>query len=220
MATNQQKGNCYLCGAELGKVAMKNHIFKVHSDPSGEQECCLIKVEGMDKRYWLLLDMPLTASLKNLDDFLRKIWLECCGHMSAFMGSDYQEYPMSRKLSAFSEGAQIGYEYDFGDTTRLLVSFVGKTRRKKQREVVRLLARNAPIEWKCAECGKPAELVFIELLYDGDENPCLCESCAEEQDMDMDMALPVTNSPRMGVCAYTGEFDHYGFEEYAKCNKK
>ena len=67
MATNQQKGNCYLCGVELGKVAMKNHILKQHSDPAGEQECCLIKVEGMDKRYWLLLDAPTTASLKNLE---------------------------------------------------------------------------------------------------------------------------------------------------------
>ena len=122
MATNQQKGNCYLCGVELGKVAMKNHILKQHSDPAGEQECCLIKVEGMDKRYWLLLDAPTTASLKNLDDFLRRIWLECCGHMSAFMGDGYQEFPMSRRLSAFPEGSRIGYEYDFGDTTRLLVS--------------------------------------------------------------------------------------------------
>ena len=220
MATKQQKGNCYLCGAELGKVAMKNHILKQHSDPAGEQECCLIRVEGMDKRYWLFLDAPLTTSLKSIDDFLRRIWLECCGHMSAFMASDYEEYPMSRKLNAFPEGTQMIYEYDFGDTTRLVVSFVGRTRRKKQRETVRLLARNVPMEWKCAECGKPAELVFIERLYEDDEDPCLCEACAEKLDMDMEMGLPVTNSPRMGACAYTGEWDHYGFEEYAKCNEK
>ena len=37
MTTNQQKGNCYLCGAELGKVAMKNHILKQHSDPAGSR---------------------------------------------------------------------------------------------------------------------------------------------------------------------------------------
>ena len=96
MATNQQKGNCYLCGAELGKVAMKNHILKLHDDPAGEQECRLVKVEGMDKRYWLLLDLPLTASLKNLDDFLRKIWLECCGHMSAFMGLAENDAPVEQ----------------------------------------------------------------------------------------------------------------------------
>lgn len=216
MATIQQKGNCYLCGTELGKVAMKNHILKQHSEPDGEQECCLIKVEGMDKRYWLLLDAPTTASLKNLDDFLRKIWLECCGHMSAFMGSGYREYPMSRKLGAFPEGSQIGYEYDFGDTTELLVRFIGQTRRKKQREVVRLLARNTPIDWKCIKCCQPAELVDMSR----EERPCYCRACAKKSELDLDMALPITNSPRMGVCAYTGELDRYGFEEYAKCNKK
>lgn len=219
MATKQQKGNCYLCGAELGKVAMKNHILKLHCNPADTQECCLLKVEGADKRYWLLLDAPLTASLKNIDGFLRKIWLECCGHMSAFMGPGYQEYPMSRKLNRFREGDQISYEYDFGDTTGLTVSFMGVTRRKPQREVVRLLARNTPLEWTCGECGQKADLVFAERYYE-DEDPFLCEACAEKLEMDMDMALPVTNSPRMGVCAYTGEFDCYGFDEYAKSNKK
>jgi len=48
------KGNCYLCGAELGKVAMKNHILKYHSGSSEEQECRLLKIEGAyDKNYWL-----------------------------------------------------------------------------------------------------------------------------------------------------------------------
>ena len=46
--------------------------------------------------------------------------------------------------------------------------------------------------------------------------PLECRS----SDMEMDMALPVTNSPRMGVCAYEGELDRYGFEEYAKSEKK
>ena len=27
-----------------------------------------------------------------------------------------------------------------------------------------------------------------------------------------EMLLPVTNSPRMGVCAYTGELDDYAFD--------
>lgn len=219
MARQQQKGNCYICGAELGKVAMKNHIFKLHSDAADEQVCRVLKVEGADKRYWLFLDAPLTASLQDLDDFLRRIWLECCGHMSAFMGSGYEEFPMSRKLNRFPEGTQLLYEYDFGDTTQLLVSFLGKTRRKPQRECVRLLARNKPIEWQCAECGQPAELIFMERYYEEDKDPFLCEACAEKLDMDMEMGLPVTNSPRMGVCAYDGDFDCYGFEEYAECNQ-
>jgi hypothetical protein len=114
---------------------------------------------------------------------------------------------MSRKLSAFPEGAQIGYEYDFGVTPQLQVSFVGQTRRKKQREAVRLLARNKPIEWKCAKCGAPAELVDVY----GEELPCFCRACAEKCKVDLDAALPITNSPRMGVCAYTGELDKYQY---------
>ncbi len=44
------KGNCYLCGAELGKTAMKNHILKEHNGPEDSQECCLLKIEGADDK--------------------------------------------------------------------------------------------------------------------------------------------------------------------------
>ena len=36
------------------------------------------------KQYWLAVEMKDTASLKDLDQFLRDIWLECCGHLSDF----------------------------------------------------------------------------------------------------------------------------------------
>lgn len=40
------RGNCYLCGAELGKTAIKNHILKRHNIEGGKQECRLLKFEG------------------------------------------------------------------------------------------------------------------------------------------------------------------------------
>lgn len=40
------KGNCYICGTELGKTAMKNHIFKVHVGENGGQECITLKIGG------------------------------------------------------------------------------------------------------------------------------------------------------------------------------
>ena len=60
----------------------------------------------------------------------------------------------------------------------------------------------------------------MDRFYEEDKDPCLCRACAERLDMEMEIALPVTNSPRMGVCGYEGELDHYGFEEYAKRDKK
>lgn len=206
---NVQNGNCYLCGAELGKVAMKNHIIKRHSDPSQPQDCCLLKVEGAyDKNYWLYLDMPLTSTLSSLDRFLRKIWLECCGHMSGFMRAGYQEIGKGRKLGSFAPGEKFLHQYDFGDTTELLITVIGRTQRKPQREAVRLLARNIPLEFQCGECGKLAEFVCPERYYE-DSNPFFCRACAEKQNLDF--VLPITNSPRMGVCGYTGELDTYAF---------
>lgn len=46
-----------------------------HNDAADDaQTCKLLKVEGTDeKAYWLYLDMPVSATLKTLDQFLRDI---------------------------------------------------------------------------------------------------------------------------------------------------
>lgn len=201
------KGNCYLCGNELGKTAMKNHILKEHSAKDG-QECRLLKIEGAyDKNYWLYVDVPASSALSTLDSFLRKIWLECCGHLSAF-SSRYEDVGMANKIGSFNAGDVLLHEYDFGSTTETLITVIGTVYRKQQRGV-RLLARNVPITFSCCECGSPAELIDTE-DYDS-ENPFYCLKCAEKNDELYELALPVTNSPRMGVCGYTGETDTLAF---------
>ena len=93
MAELKLKGNCYLCGKTFSKGTFKRHTLANHMSAEADgQACALVKVESMeDKNYWLFLDIPLTSSLKTLDSFLRKIWLECCGHMSTFYAPDYTE---------------------------------------------------------------------------------------------------------------------------------
>ena len=44
-----------------------------------------LQVVGMySPMYWLHIEIPATATLEDLDRFLRAIWLECCGHLSSF----------------------------------------------------------------------------------------------------------------------------------------
>ena len=75
-------GDCYLCGVNLSKTAMKNHLLNNHNSEKDGQECCLLKIEScFDKNYWLYIDVPLEKTLSPIDSFLRKIWLECCGHL-------------------------------------------------------------------------------------------------------------------------------------------
>lgn len=203
------KGNCYLCGAELGKVAMLNHILKCHAGTAQGQECRLLKIEGADnKDYWLYVDIPTDNTLEALDSFLRKIWLECCGHLSEFAGAS-----KSAKLERFHEGDKFLHEYDFGDTTQTRITVAGTLWRPKQREVVRLLARNVPPHFTCAECGAPAVYICTECAWETEE-AFYCEHCAQAHEHDA--MLPVTNSPRMGVCAYCGEQDVYEFASQPK----
>ena len=201
------KGKCWLCGAELGKTAMKNHILKAHSTEEGGQECTLLRIEGANKNYWLYVDMPLTGSLNSLDNFLRKIWLECCGHLSEFQGPGYEAIGKTRKIGSFPVGSKLLHAYDFGDTTETLITVIGSTVRKQQKAAVRLLARNNAPVFPCASCGKEAAYICTECMWDS-EHPFYCEDCAHEHEHP-DLFLPVTNSPRMGICAYVGELDNF-----------
>lgn len=208
--TTGSKGNCFICGAELGKTAMKNHLIKAHGGEDGGQECCLLKIEGAyDKDYWLYIDIPMDKSLSDVDSFLRKIWLECCGHLSEFTGSGHGKIGKSRKLNAFSVGDKLLHEYDFGTTTETLITIAGVITRNPQKQIVRLLARNIPPQFRCAECDGPAAYICTECIYDSD-NPFYCVECGDKHEHD-DMLLPVTNSPRMGQCGYDGELDTFTF---------
>jgi hypothetical protein len=222
-------GNCYLCGTGLGKTAMKNHILKCHEGEGG-QECLLLKIEGaFDKDYWLYVDVPLKKTLSAVDGFLRRIWLECCGHLSEFyvpglsIGFGMGPYGSGRvpigkicKMDSFAVGDKFFHVYDFGTTSETVITVMGKIRRKPQKSVVRLLARNAPPVFKCADCGKTADYICIE--YDEPfENLFYCAECSEKNEDDEHMMLPVTNSPRMGMCGYEGELDDF---EFRPCSVK
>ena len=210
-------GHCYLCGASLGKTAMKNHLLTIHGQYAGGQECYLLKVEGAyRKEYWFYIEVPIDKTLTPVDNFLRKIWLECCGHLSQFYASGEfnMEIAKSHKLQAFSVGAKLYYIYDFGTTTHITITIMGTITRKPQREIVNLLARNEPPVFKCETCGKPSDYICIEYI-EPFENYFYCAECSEKIEDDEHIMLPVTNSPRMGQCGYDGELDIYEFDPRA-----
>lgn len=212
MAQMTSKGNCYLCGRLIGKSAFKKHALTAHPHDGDGQDCIVMKVEDTgSKMYWLYLDIAATSTLKTLDTFLRKIWLECCGHMSSFYEPRYGEVGMSRKIADYPVGFSFLYEYDFGDTTQLKITIVGYGKRPKQRTAVRLLGRNEVYHFACQKCGKYADYICVECTWE-DQNPFLCKACAEDHEHGKEMSLPVVNSPRMGVCGYCGELDEFEFD--------
>jgi hypothetical protein len=154
--------------------------------------------------FWLDLAAKPDATLKDIDRLLRRTWLECCGHMSEFYGRNRRKVSMNIKLTgAFrAVGEHLGYIYDFGSSTELVVSLVG-TAEGQSKNAVRLVARNEGPTWPCDECGETATAVCTQCLYEG-KGFC-CAAHATSHDCGGEMLLPVVNSPRMGVCGYTGE---------------
>lgn len=219
MAESKLNGNCYLCGHTYSKAGFAKHILSNHSYAGADsQDCAVIKVEGADdKSYWLYVDIALTSTLQPLDSFLRDIWLECCGHLRNFYAIGIEQIGKSKKISLLPKGFTFYYDYDFGSTTTLKITVVGHSCRPRQRKAVRLLARNIPHTFICGNCGKPATSICCECRWDG-KNPFLCDDCANGHEHDYAI-LPVTNSPRMGECAYCGEFDVYEFDS-SKFEKK
>ena len=197
------KGNCFMCGKTTTKAAMKNHVIKDHSN--GDEDCYLIRAEGAyDKDYWLLFSVAIDASLSAVDKFLRAIWCECCGHLSAFRRGG-QEFGKSRRLSALDIGDSLLYEYDFGSTTEIMLSVVDEISRPKQKEKVCLLARNEPAQDICDACGSPA--VYVNAWEGG----LVCDVCANDAE-DEDALMPIVNSPRCGECGYDGTEDKWTFD--------
>lgn len=127
----------------------------------------------------------------------------------ALMESKNGEVPMGRKVKdALHKDLILNYQYDFGSTTALQVSVVAEYPVAADDKII-LLSRNESLEIFCDTCGKmPAkELCSVCLGYE--DEGFFCAKCAKKhaktcEDFADYAAMPVVNSPRMGVCAYDG----------------
>ena len=214
MKNTEQKSKCKLCNTEVSPKGIVRHFqscLKKNLLPGKEktnQKLFYISaVSSGNPNYFLHLLVRGDATLKHIDKFLRQIWLECCGHMSAFSNdSSGDEISMSKRVDAvFKKGTVLSYEYDFGSTTELVIKsrdvYEGTLNRG---ETIRLLARNEQPVILCDECGKkPAVEICTECQWDN--KGWLCKACSKTHDCGEEMLLPVVNSPRTGVCGYTGE---------------
>lgn len=87
------KGKCKYCGKEYTLSYMNKHlpvceerqkrwIEKIGSKKYGYFELAIYSKYSRD--YWMFVEIKETETLKALDQFLRDIWVECCGHLSEF----------------------------------------------------------------------------------------------------------------------------------------
>ncbi len=103
MRSSQQRGTCTLCGEVVSRASAHRHAGRcapAHDVPNGTPQALVqlrATVPGLPA-YWLDVEAKGDAKLEALDSFLRRIWLECCGHLSAFRIGATQYYSRGYEL--------------------------------------------------------------------------------------------------------------------------
>ena len=228
MTKQMTMGKCRLCNAAFSEKAMTKHLRsckqRAVSETGLRRKIFHLVVKGRRlPEYWMHLEAPADATLEDLDQFLRDTWLECCGHMSAFTigktryiagagidamwveigfvlgGKVGMDVPLGEVLRP---GMEFYHEYDFGTTTDLTLRVLSEREGKMKGKSPRILAKNDPPPIPCESCGKAATQVCSECIWSG--KGWLCDECADKHKCGEDMLMPVVNSPRVGMCGYTG----------------
>lgn len=205
----KSEGKCIFCQQTFTKTGLSRHL-NTHIKklaPADRKKSYHLKVEAGP--YFLNLLMDGDARLSDLSNFLRAIWLECCGHMSQFsVGRWGDELDFAAKARrVFDKGVKLWYAYDFGSTTELDIKCVS-VHPIATEEGILLLSRNEPLKILCDSCGKkPAHKLCV--VHWGDEDRFFCKACAKKHAKvcvdAADYALSdLVNSPRLGVCGYDG----------------
>ena len=207
MVRQSSFGTCTVCGIRSAKSAMAAHLRKClpREGQGPTDNALLIRIQAVGTPvYWLDCAVRIDANLKHLDTLLRRTWLECCGHLSEFSAGQRRRVGMSLSIARALAlaGGRLGYEYDMGSTTGLIVSDSGLVDVAIGKPL-RLLARNESPVWPCDACGAAATEICSQCIYE-DRGFC-CATHAKQHGCGVEMLLPVVNSPRMGVCGYAGE---------------
>ncbi len=160
--------------------------------------------------FWLDLEMQGSATLQDLDHYLRAVWLECCGHMSLFSkGGWAEEDELSMKTRidrVLQPGVDLLHIYDFGDSSETFVRGVAvREGRPTTSRPIALMARNNMPDTPCMECDQPPTHFCVECLYEHDTDGLLCKQHNETHPHDdYGPTMSVANSPRLGMCGYDG----------------
>ncbi len=215
----QSKGNCAFCDKELSKGGMSKHLATCAARQSAIEKA--VQKKGADEtiyhlriqdsyrpEFWLNLEMRGGKQLKDLDNYLRAIWLECCGHLSEFsLGGFQNTVGMSRTVEkVFSSAEEVMHIYDFGTSSETLVKRVAVRQGKPlSSKPIFLMARNNPIAETCIECDKPATHLCMECMYEDETWGTLCAEHAESHPHNnYGEPVELMNSPRVGMCGYDG----------------
>ncbi|OGG43932.1 MAG: hypothetical protein A3F84_18925 [Candidatus Handelsmanbacteria bacterium RIFCSPLOWO2_12_FULL_64_10] len=215
-------GICSYCGAEATRPTAPKHLKTCRKRKAllkrktggkrsiFEAEAYHIRAEATYlPEFWLDLEVQGDATLEHLDQYLRAIWLECCGHMSAFFLGGWGTPQLAKEgfvSSVFRHRAKIMHVYDFGTESWTTLKRIGvREGRLTTNMPISLMVRNKLPDVRCLECGESAGWLCVQCVIEEDVMGFLCRRHTRTHDhREYGKPLKVVNSPRIGLCGYTG----------------
>lgn len=219
----QSRGQCAFCGYETAKGSMGKHlaacpqrqtaIAAAEQSKRGPEPLVQLRVQdAYSSAFWLDLEARGSAKLADIDAYLRTIWLECCGHLSEFStgGWGSQKIAKTRRIAdVFRPDVTLTHIYDFGTSSETTIKAVGvRNGAPLSARPLALLARNLMPEATCIECGQPASHLCMECMIEDQTSGTLCPAhAANHPHENYGEPFELVNSPRLGMCGYTGPAD-------------
>jgi hypothetical protein len=200
-------GKCVFCDELIEQQLIEKHLLnhlktmtKNATITKNNFKHVIIKLDI----FFIHLLVKSTKKLSNIDSFIKKIWVECCGHISDFRQKT-KIIPKNSILKDFDETTtKLTYTYDYGDST-ILDLILKKSYDLDIDDDLIILTRNEPIDFKCQICNKNTSesiCIICDFVF-------LCNTCSTKHEKECsdyeDYAKSsIVNSPRMGVCGYEG----------------
>src|SRR5689334_4686797 len=109
------KGTCVYCEQVFSKSGMRAHleacesrktVIQALNKSAGAKSTQFFHLTIDSADYWMHVEIPADNTLRDLDQFLRDIWLECCGHLSQFIIGDTSYVGKPDEELFFDENAE------------------------------------------------------------------------------------------------------------------
>lgn len=185
---------CLLCNKKFGPIKIHSHypscIMTKYNNNSGYL-ISFMSCGITSKLYFMHCVFPVGATLKTIDVFLRKIWCNCCKHVSMFFNKGHN-YSKKTLIKDCPINTKLMYEYDMCSPTRITIIFHGFLPGLNPINDTLIVIRNPAITHTCTQCLKPATKWL--------NRETLCDKCSEKDDVEQEFLLPIVDSPRTGEC--------------------
>lgn len=205
--SRKYEGQCKFCGQDFTKRQIVDHLKNCEKRKKDKNAKNLILsiIDPYTKNFWLIIEANNQAKLKDLDNLIRDVWVECCGHLSQF--GDYRNQVSKGRniVDTLSPGDKVNYIYDFGSSTELTIEALEYSNHQLSGKKIELVARNYLPLSSCVKCNQQATQICTACMEDG--TGMICNKCAEkyhneENEKEEHYILSLANSPRSGVCGY------------------